>query len=210
MRSFTNLPLRDLLNTFASATPAPGGGSAAALAGATGVSLLLMAIGIRLSKTTDSIPSTALATAADRLRSLQPAIAALIDRDADAYSSVVAALRMAADPEDASKRRKAALDSALLGATEIPLETMRACRGALREVPTVATYCTKSTQGDVAVAIELLTAAVRGAGLTVDANLGSLRDVEYVGRVRSERQRLESESAADAEQGLSQLSARSG
>jgi glutamate formiminotransferase/formiminotetrahydrofolate cyclodeaminase len=137
-------------------------------------------------------------------------MAALIDRDADAYSSVVAALRMPADPEDAGKRRKAALDSALRGATEIPLETMRACRGALREAPTVARYCTRSTQGDVAVAIELLNAAVRGAGLTVDANLGLLLDAEYVGEVRDERQRLESQSAADAAQGLSQLFAPSG
>jgi formiminotetrahydrofolate cyclodeaminase len=209
MGSYTDLRLRDLLDAFASTTPAPGGGSAAALAGATGVSLLLMAIGIRLSKPSDSGASTALAGAADRLRSLQPVIAALIDRDADAYGSVVAALRMPPDPGNMGGPRQAAYDSALRGATDIPMETMRACREALLEAPTVATYCKKSTRGDVAVAIELLTAAVRGAGVTVDANLGSLRDADYVSLVRSERQRLESESAADAENGRSQLSARS-
>ena len=209
MHAFTNLTLRDLLDAFASASPAPGGGSAAALAGATGVSLLLMAIGIRLPKATDSTQSTMLAAAADRLRSLQPSITALIDRDAEAYSSVVAALRMPTGPGEPDSRRQSALDAALRGATEIPLEIMRACRDAIRQAPTVAAYCTKSTRGDVGVAIELLNAAVRGAGLTVDANLGSIKDVEYVGRLRVDRQQLESESAADAEQGLSQLSTRS-
>jgi formiminotetrahydrofolate cyclodeaminase len=176
MRSYSDLRLRDVLDAFASTTPAPGGGSAAALAGA-----------------------------AERLRSLQPAIAALIDRDADAYGSVVAALRMAPDPENTDGPRQAAYDSALRGATDIPMETMRACREALRAAPTVATYCKKSTRGDVAVAIELLRAAVRGAAVTADANLGSQRDADYVSQVRSERQQLESESAADAEHALSQL-----
>lgn len=199
MTSYTNFPLRDLLDAFASTSPAPGGGAASALAGATGVSLLLMAVGIRLSKPSDSISSAALAETTDRLQSLLPAIIAFIDRDVDAYSSVVAAIRLKNDPQEA-----------LRGATDIPLETMRACRGALREVPTVATYCTKSTRGDVGVAIELLNAAVRGAGLTIDANLGSISDAEYVSLVSSERQRLEFESVADAAQGVSQLSARPG
>ncbi len=208
MHSFTNLTLRDLIDAFASAAPAPGGGSAVALAGATGVSLLLMAIAVRLPKATDPDHEAALTTAADRLRSLQTALTALVDRDADAYASVVAALRMPPDPGQ-DRSRQAAVDSALRSATEVPLEMMRACRDALRQAPTVAAYCTKSTRGDVAVAIELLNAAVRGAGLTVAANLGSLGDVDYVSRVKGERQGLESESAAAAEQGRSQLSARS-
>jgi formiminotetrahydrofolate cyclodeaminase len=198
MPSYTTLPVRDLLDAFASAMPAPGGGSAAALTGATGVSLLLMAAGIRLSKPGGSAHSPALEEARDRLQSLHPTITAFIDRDADAYSSVVEAIRVNGD-----------LQEALRGATDIPLETMRACRNALQDAPIVATYCTKSTRGDVGVAIDLLNAAVRGAGLTIDANLGSIGDAEYVSRVRSERQRLESESAADAEHGLSRLSVRS-
>jgi formiminotetrahydrofolate cyclodeaminase len=210
MRSYSNLPLRDLLDSFASTAPAPGGGSAAALAGATGVSLLLMAIGIRLSKPADPTVSVALTDSADRLRSLHMAMTALIDRDADAYSSVVAALRLPADQGQAGGSRQAALDSALRGATDVPLETMRACRSALRAATTVAAHCTKSTRGDVGVAIELLLAALRGAGLTIDANLGSLSEIDYVGLVRDERQRLDSESTADAEHGRAQLSGRPG
>lgn len=210
MRSYSNFHLRDLLDAFASTAPAPGGGSAAALAGAIGVSLLLMAVGIRRSRSSESTGASELVEAADRLRSLQPTIAALIDRDAEAYSSVIAALRMPVNDDEARLRQRTAYESAMRVATDAPLETMRACRRALREAPVVAANCARSTHGDVGVAIELLRAGVRGAGITVDANLESLGDVEYAGRVRTERGTLDSESAADAEYGLTHLSGRSG
>jgi len=188
MPSYSNLSLGDLLDAFASASPAPGGGSAAALTGALGISLLMMAIGIRMSRPSGSPESFELADATEHLRSLRPAVASLVDRDAEAYSSVLAALRMKVDGE-----------SAMHAATEVPLETMRACRRALREAQVVAAHAIGSTHGDVGVAVELLRAAVRAAGITVDANVGSLKDAEYVNLVRTERQRLDAESAADAE-----------
>jgi formiminotetrahydrofolate cyclodeaminase len=70
----------------------------------------------------------------------------------------------------------------------------------------VAAHSTKGTRGDVAVAIELLRAAARGAGLTIDANLVSLEDADYAAAVKTRRETLGSESAADAEHGLAQLS----
>ena len=210
MPSYSDLYVRDLLDAFSSTAPAPGGGAAAALTGAVGVSLLLMALGIRSSKADGLEQSSELAGAADRLRSLRPAIAALIDRDANAYSSVIAALRMPVDDADARARRQAASDLAMRAATEVPLETMRACRRALGDAPIVAAQSIRSTTGDVGVAIELLRAAVRAAGVTIDANLGALKDADYVSVVTGERQRLDAESAVDAEHGLSLLSGRSG
>jgi methenyltetrahydrofolate cyclohydrolase len=210
MPSYSNVNLRDLLDAFASTAPAPGGGSAAALAGALGVSLLIMAASIRPSRPGGSTESLERADAADRLRSLRPTLAALIDRDADAYTLVIAALRMPITNAETEVHQRTAFESAMRAATDVPLETMRACRRALREAPVVASHSIRSTHSDVGVAIELLRAAVRSAGITVDANLSSLRDVEYVGMVRTERRQLESESAADAESGLSRLTGRSG
>jgi len=207
MRSYTNYSVRDLLDAFSSTAPAPGGGAAAALTGALGVSLLLMAAGIRATRPSESTDSMALADATDRLRSLRPAIAALVDRDAEAYTSVIMAVRI---PPDEAERRRAAIDSAMRTATDVPLEIMRACRRALRDAPIVAVHSIRSTHGDVGVAIELLRAAVRSVGLTIDANLPSLKDVEYASAAKTERQRLDVESAADAEHASSLLSGRSG
>jgi formiminotetrahydrofolate cyclodeaminase len=197
MPSYSNLSLSGLLDAFASASPAPGGGSASALAGALGISLLLMAIEIRTSRPSGLPESFELADAAEQLRSLRPTVASLVDRDAEAYSSVLAALRMKVDGE-----------SAMRSATEVPLDTMRACRRALREAQVVAAHAIRSTHGDVGVAVELLRAAVRAAGITVDANLASLKDADYVSLVRTERQRLDAESAVDAETVLAFLQGR--
>ena len=199
MRAYSNYPLDDLLDAFASASPAPGGGSAAALTGALGVSLLLMAIGIRTSRPSGAPESFELADAADQLRTLRPAVGSLVDRDAEAYESVLAARRMKNQGE-----------SAMRAATDVPLETMRVCRRALREAQVVAAHAIRSTHGDVGVAVELLRAAVRAAGITVDANLASLKDADYVGLVRTERQRLDDESGADADTVLAYLRGRSG
>ena len=70
MRSYSNFSMRDLLDAFSSTAPAPGGGGAAALTGAIGVSLLLMSAGIRASRPSESTDSMELADATDRLRSL--------------------------------------------------------------------------------------------------------------------------------------------
>jgi formiminotetrahydrofolate cyclodeaminase len=167
-----------------------------------------MAAGIRSSRSHSPAESPELAGAAERLQSLQHFVAALIDRDAVAYSSVIAARRMPEADVEARLRRRTAIESAMRVATDAPLETMRACSRALGDAPVVAAHCTRSTRADVGVAIELLRAAVRGAGLTIEANLGSLADAEYVARVRVEREALDSRSAFDAEHALSQLSER--
>ena len=187
MRSYSNFSMRDLLDAFSSTAPAPGGGGAAALTGAIGVSLLLMSAGIRASRPSESTDSMELADATDRLRSLRPALAALVDRDAEVYTSVIAALRMPATTDEEAEGRQAAVASAMHAATDVPLEMMRACRRALREAPIVAAHSIRSTRGDVGVAIELLRSAVRSAGLTIDANLASLKDAGYTGVVKEER-----------------------
>lgn len=207
MRSYSNFSLRDLLDAFASTVPAPGGGSAAALTGATAVSLLVMAASVRLARPKPP-DSGDLADAADRLRSLRPAIAALIDRDAESYSAVVAALRLPVTDPESEGRQRSAYDIAMRAATEAPLETMRACRRALRDAAVVAAHCTRSARADVGVAIELLRAAVSGTGITVDANLGVLRDVEYVSAVTAERRQLQAESEEDAGRALQELARR--
>jgi len=69
-RPFSEFALIDLLDAFASNTPVPGGGSAAALAGALGVSLLIMAAGLPKSRTGAPEEAADLAEAAARLRPL--------------------------------------------------------------------------------------------------------------------------------------------
>jgi len=187
-----------LLDAFASNHPVPGGGSAAALAGAVGTSLLIMVAGLPKTRTGAQSERNSLDAAAVRLRPLRVTLTDLIDRDSDAYAGVVAAYRLPKGTAADQAARRRAIEEAIRAATETPLETMRACQQALAEAVVVAGSGAKSASSDAGVAIELLGAALRGAALNVDTNIGSLTDRAVAERMRQERQALERLGAADA------------
>jgi len=197
--SYGEMALADVLDAFATTDPVPGGGSAAALAGAIGTSLLLMVAAMPKTKTGAPEETADLAEAATRLHPLRNQLLELVDRDSDAYKQVMDAYRLpkASDVEKAS--RQDAIERAMRSATATPLDTMRACQQALRGAVIVAANGNRRTTSDVGVGVELLVAALRGARMNVDINLAALNDQEYVGRVRTEAGELERDAVADAE-----------
>jgi formiminotetrahydrofolate cyclodeaminase len=197
--SFADYTLIDVLDAFASNEPTPGGGSAAALAGALGVSLLLMAAGLPKTKSGPSVPEEAvdLAEASARLRPLRDSLVELVDRDSDAYQAIIAAYRLPKATDADKSARSAAIQRAMQEATDAPLETMRECQQALAGAVIVARNAHRPAASDVGVAIELLLAALRGSGANVDTNLAGIADRHYCDTVRTEREQLEADGAAD-------------
>jgi len=201
-RPFSEFALLDLLDAFASNTPVPGGGSAAALAGALGVSLLVMAASLPKSRTGAPEEATDLAEAAARLRPLRDSLVQLIDADSDAYRAVMAAMKLPKMADDEKLARTAALQSALKEATDVPLDVMRAGQQALAGAVIVARNAYRVAASDVATGIELLGSCVRSAALSIDGNLVAIKDRGYASRVSAEREQLASDSARDAAQAL--------
>lgn len=191
MKSYSTLTLAELLDAFASNQPVPGGGSASALAGAVGASLLIMVAGLPKTRHGTDEERAALNDAASRLRPLRDELAALIDRDSAAYASVIEAFRLPKSNDAEQAARRHAIEAAMHAATEAPLATMRACERVMRDAETVASGGAPSAASDVAVAIELLKTAARGAALNVDTNLAAVKDEEYASRVSQERRDLE-------------------
>jgi formiminotetrahydrofolate cyclodeaminase len=199
---YSTYALIDLLDAFASNEPLPGGGSAAALGGALGVSLLIMAAGLPKTKTGSPEEAADLSEASARLRPLRDALVSLIDRDSAAYKAVMAAYRLPKGTDDDRRRRAAAVQESMREATDVPLETMRLCQQALRGALVVARNALTSARSDVATGVELLGAAARGSGLNVDVNLAAIDDVSYAERTRIEREQLGADSDADAREAL--------
>ena len=198
MPSFADRSVTDLLDAFASSRPVPGGGSAAALAGALGSSLLIMVAGMSKTRTGAAHERTALDEASVRLRPLRATLTSLVDRDSDAYADVVGAYRLPKETNAEQAVRRDAVQQAMRAATDTPLATMRACQQALADTVVVAGAGARSASSDAGVAIELLIAALRGAALNVDTNIGSLTDRAVAEHMRQERQDLERRGAADA------------
>jgi formiminotetrahydrofolate cyclodeaminase len=206
--SYTTMAVADVLDAFASNDPVPGGGSASALAGALGASLLMMVAGMEKTRSGTPEETADLAEAAARLRPLRDRLTLLVDRDSDAYAEVAAAFRLPRASDEEKATRKAAIATATRQATEVPLETMRACRDALRHGVVVARNGNRNATSDVGVAVELLMAGVKGAALNVDINLAGLSDAAYVERVRSEREALELTAADEAGRARGLISGR--
>ena len=191
MSQYSHLSLAQLLDAFASNQPVPGGGSAAALAGAVGASLLIMVAGLPKTRHGTDEERSALTAAAARLRPLRDELASLIDRDSEAYASVINAYRLPRSTDAEQAARRDAIDEAMRAATEAPLATIRACERAMREAEVIVSSGAASASSDVAVGIELLKTAARGAGMNVDTNLAAVKDAEYVQRVSQELRDLE-------------------
>ena len=112
--------LPSFLDAISSAEPTPGGGSAAALAGATGAALLAMVAGMPKTRTNAIVEREALDQAHTELLALQETLVQLIDRDASAYDLVVAAFRKPKATDEDKVERKAAIHQTLPdGQTEI-------------------------------------------------------------------------------------------
>ena len=202
------MTLPELLDAFASNEPVPGGGSAAALAGAVGTSLLIMVAGLPTTRTGTPEEAADLAEASARLRPLRDALASLVQEDSDAYAAVVAAMRLPKVTDADKRARRAAIETAMQRATETPLETMRCCQQALRGATVVAANGNRNAATDTAAGVELLLAGLRSAGLNVDVNIDSVSDAAFASRVAEERRQLAADAEADAHRAREQLGLR--
>jgi formiminotetrahydrofolate cyclodeaminase len=182
----TSMTVSELLAAFRSSEPTPGGGSASALAGAVGASLLAMVAGLPKPKASGDEDLQRLADTGARCTALAVQLEALIDEDSAAYDLVVGAFRMPKGTDEEKAARTTGIQRALTAATEAPLKVMRACAEALGLVDVVGSLGNQSASSDVAVARALLSAGLSGARENVEINLGSLKDETYVARIREE------------------------
>ena len=183
--------VNDFLAAVRSPDPTPGCGSAAALAGAMGASLLAMVAGLPKSRAATADDAARLKAAGDGCTALADELAALIDRDSAAYDLVLAAYKKPKGTEEEKTARSAAIQDAMRAAIAAPLDVMRACAAAAQHGPVVGELGLVSASSDVQVGVALLGAGLQGAKLNVQINLESVKDAAYAAKVREEIDRLQ-------------------
>jgi len=184
--TFGEMTVRQFLDALASPAPTPGGGTASAVAGAMGTSLLVMVTGLAKSNTNTDEEKAALAGARQALQPTVAALTALADADAAAFDLVMTAYRLPKASDEEKAARSTAIQKALQGATTVPLQTLRACAAAMAHAEAVAACGNRSAVSDVGVAIGLLEAAAAGAEANVRINLGSVRDAQFTSAAAEE------------------------
>lgn len=174
--TFAGFTVQQFLDALANSEPTPGGGTAAAITGAMGASLLTMVTGLAKSKTNTEAEKAALAQAREPLGAIRDRLVRLADDDTAAFNEVMAAYRLPKASDDEKAARSAAIERALQRATSVPLDTLRECVKGIEMALVVATNGNRSAASDVGVAIGLLEAAAAGAEANVRINLGGLKD----------------------------------
>lgn len=198
--SLTDQSIRNLLTAFSSADPTPGGGSASALASAVGASLLMMVAGLPKTRAGSDQDRAALTSAASALADIRQTLTGAIDADTAAYDRVVAAYKRPKASADEQAARAAAIQQALRGATDVPLDVLRQSAAALHLSTAIAAHGHRAAASDVGVAVALLRAGARGALLNVRINLESMSDAAYAAAVAAEAGGLADQAAQAADQ----------
>lgn len=196
--------LKDFCAELSSDSPSPGGGTASAAAGAGAASLLAMVCSITRHNKKYEERWAELDMLADSLLTLRDELVTLAEEDARAYDVLAEAFRRRrAEPTDEAE---SAVEAAIDGAIEVPLKTARACARILESASRVADIGTPKAHSDVAVAIFLAEAGVKGALMNVLINLEGYDDDEEAGRMRDDVRGQSERATRAAREALSRIS----
>jgi len=177
--------IKDFARLLSSDTPAPGGGSTAALEGALGISLTHMVGSLTVGREKYAQHAEFLANLLKEAQALQEQFLAVIDEDTQTYNKVTAVFAMpkATDAEKAS--RKEAMQAALKDCTKPPLTMMELSLKALELTLAAVDKTNTNASSDLAVASLSLKAAVQGAWLNVLTNISGINDTAFVAEYRT-------------------------
>ncbi|MBI5474612.1 MAG: cyclodeaminase/cyclohydrolase family protein [Ignavibacteriae bacterium] len=176
----TKRSMNGFLDELASSSPAPGGGSVAALAGALGAALTSMVCNLTIGKKKYLAVEEQMKKVLKESEDLRARFSVLIDKDTDAFNKVMEAYSLPKDDESKKALRDAAISAATKEATMVPLEVMKHCIDAMALAQTVAENGNKNSISDAGVSALMLHAACESAALNVRINLNGLADTEFV------------------------------
>ncbi|RIK34601.1 MAG: methenyltetrahydrofolate cyclohydrolase [Chloroflexi bacterium] len=189
------MTLEQFHDELASASPAPGGGSAAAMAGALGAALVAMVARLTIGRKTYQDVSAEFENLLPRADALRAELLQLMVHDADAYRRVMDAYQLPKDTDAAKTARADAIQSALQHAANVPLRVAQACAEILEMAQRAAARGNKNAASDAGAGALMAEAGLRAALLNVEINLGLIQDERFVSRLRAEIQPLEQRAA---------------
>lgn len=172
-----SLRVHEFLDLLSTDSPAPGGGSVSALAGALAAGLASMVSNLTFAKLSEKKRQTRakLEKYGDEAQSLKSRLLLAIDEDTNAFNQVIAAFRMKAENEADKKIRAGKISAAYRYATSIPLAVAKDCLSAQKLSSWTLENGIESALSDSAVGAKLAYAGLKGASYNVRINLKELK-----------------------------------
>jgi glutamate formiminotransferase / formiminotetrahydrofolate cyclodeaminase len=196
------MPVTRFVDEVSTDSPAPGGGSVAALMGSLAAALATMVANLTVGKKGYEDAWTSLAELAERGQAIKAKLVRAVDEDTDAFNRVMDAMRLPKGTPEQNAERVRAIEEANRAAAEVPLQTARLCLEAIRLADGAAHQGNRNSASDAGVAALAGRAGVDGAALNVLINLGSIQDEAFKARCTADCAALtnEARTACDAVQ----------
>ncbi len=175
-KSLVKMNLREFCNETLSDSPAPGGGSVAALMGAVGVSLGGMVANLSAGKRNWDDRLDYFSGWAVKAQQLKDELLFLVDEDTAAFNKVMTAFGLPKDSAEEKAARSAAIQQANKYAAEVPLRVMQTAAKAYPLLADMATNGNPASISDVGVGLLAVRACIEGAAMNVRINLSGLKD----------------------------------
>ncbi|MBL8528344.1 MAG: cyclodeaminase/cyclohydrolase family protein [Burkholderiales bacterium] len=171
--------LQSFLDALASNAPAPGGGAAAALMGATGAALVSMVCNLTLGKPKYAEVEGDMSALREQSEALRARLTAMMEDDQAVFRTLMSAYGLPKQTDDEKAARKQAIQEALKRATEVPLACARACVEAIALSREAAEKGSLQVVSDAGVAVAAAEAGLKSAALNVWINVPSIEDQAF-------------------------------
>ena len=185
-----SMKMSEYLSALRSEEPAPGGGSASALAGAQGMALIEMICSLTPPRAKAEEAAAVCEEAGKKANKLFNDIVKLIDADADSFSGFIAACRMPWGTDGQKSERLRAIDAATVQMTEVPMSVLRLAHQGVMLIPGLLGMTNPNAVSDLGVALLSLTACAKGAWLNVRINIPKLKSADDVIKYQNDSDNL--------------------
>lgn len=182
----SELTVNGFVKELASKSPAPGGGSVAALVASLGTALTAMVAELTVGKEKYKDNWEDMDKVLSRAKDLQPRFLELMEKDTEAFNGFMAAIKMPKNTEEEKSTRSEAIQQATKRAVKVPFETMQRCVS-MAELAEIA--CSKGNPNavtDAGSAAVLARAAAVAASYNVKINLMTLKDKHFASEMKEE------------------------
>ena len=169
----------DFLNELSTNSPAPGGGSVAALAGSLGAALSSMVAALTHEKKHMLDNKPLMDEIGVEAQELKDRLAILVEEDTQAFNKVIEANRLPVTTDEEKSIKKENLENANKYAIQIPLETAQKCLRVIELSELLVINGNPNSVSDAGVAAEVALAGLRGACMNVMINLSAVEDKIY-------------------------------
>ena len=195
-KSLLKMNLREFCNETLSDSPAPGGGSVAALMGALGVSLGGMVANLSAGKRGWDDKIEYFSDWAVKAQQLKDELLALVDEDTAAFNKVMDAFGLPKESAEEKSARSAAIEQATKYAAEIPLKVMETASRSYELLSQMAEKGNPASISDVGVGALATRACIGGAAMNVRINLVGLKDEKFKSALLKKIQQFSADSDA--------------